>query len=61
MEGAARPHVIGVPIGLLSSPPMEIHLPDPDYTGSARARANFRLAALTSLGCVAVLWLIPLL
>ena len=40
---------------------MEIHLPDPDYTGSARARANFRLAALTSLGFVALLWLIALL
>jgi membrane associated rhomboid family serine protease len=40
---------------------MEIHVPDPDYTGSARARANFRLAALTSLGFVALLWLIPLL
>jgi membrane associated rhomboid family serine protease len=40
---------------------MEIHVPDPDFTGSARARANFRLAALTSLGFVALLWLIPLL
>ena len=40
---------------------MEIHQPDPDYTNSARARANFRLAALTSLFFVALLWLIPLL
>jgi membrane associated rhomboid family serine protease len=40
---------------------MEIHAPDPSYTGSARARANFRLAAKTSLAFVALLWLIPLL
>jgi membrane associated rhomboid family serine protease len=53
--------LIGTYIGLLFCSPMEIHLPDPDYTGSARARANFRLAALTSLGFVALLWLIPLL
>src|SRR5664279_4599462 len=47
--------------GLLFCSSMEIHVPDPDFTGSARARANFRLAALTSLGFVALLWLIPLL
>jgi len=40
---------------------MEIHSPDPDYTGSDRARANFRLAVLTSAGFVALIWLIPLL
>jgi membrane associated rhomboid family serine protease len=40
---------------------MEIHSPDPDFTGSERARANFRLAALTSAGFVALIWLIPLL
>ena len=40
---------------------MEIHQPDPDFTESPRARANFRLAAWTSLGFVALLWLIPLL
>jgi membrane associated rhomboid family serine protease len=40
---------------------MEIHSPDPDYTGSERARANFRLAVLTSAGFVALIWLIPLL
>jgi len=40
---------------------MEIHQPDPDFTNSSRARANFRLAAWTSLGFVALLWLIPLL
>jgi len=40
---------------------MQLHSPDPDFAGSARARANFRLAALISLGFVALLWLIPLL
>ena len=40
---------------------MEIHSPDPDYTGSERSRANFRLAVLTSAGFVALIWLIPLL
>jgi membrane associated rhomboid family serine protease len=40
---------------------MQLHSPDPDFTDSARVRANFRLAALTSLGFVALLWLIPLL
>ncbi len=40
---------------------MEIHSPDPDYTGSERARANFRLAVLTSAGFVALIWLVPLL
>jgi membrane associated rhomboid family serine protease len=40
---------------------MQIEHPDPRYTNSERARANFRLALKTSLGFVAVLWLIPLL
>jgi membrane associated rhomboid family serine protease len=60
-EETACPHVLDSSCGLLFCAPMEIHLPDPDYTGSARARANFRLAAWTSLGFVALLWLVPLL
>jgi membrane associated rhomboid family serine protease len=40
---------------------MEIHVPDPAHTGSARARANFRLAVKLALGFVGVLWLIALL
>lgn len=40
---------------------LQLHSPDPGYTDSARARANFRLAVLTSLGFVALIWLIPLL
>ena len=40
---------------------MQIHLPDPDYTTSERARANFRLAAKIALGFVALIWLIELL
>lgn len=40
---------------------MQIHMPDPAHTGSARARAHFRLAVKLSLGFVAVLWLILLL
>ncbi|MEO8346630.1 MAG: rhomboid family intramembrane serine protease [Betaproteobacteria bacterium] len=40
---------------------MQIHLPDPSYTGSARAKANFRLAVWSSLGFVGLLWLIPLM
>lgn len=39
---------------------MQIHLPDPDYTTSYRARGNFRLAAKIALGFVAVLWLVAL-
>jgi membrane associated rhomboid family serine protease len=37
---------------------MELHTPDPAYTGSARSRANFRLAATIALGFVALIWLI---
>ncbi len=40
---------------------MQIHIPDPAYTGSERARANFRLAVKMALGFVALLWLIQLL
>jgi membrane associated rhomboid family serine protease len=40
---------------------MQIHLPDPAYTRSERARENFRLAAKLSLGFVGLLWLIALL
>lgn len=37
---------------------MEIHTPDPAYTSSPRAQANFRLAFRISLGFVAVISLI---
>jgi membrane associated rhomboid family serine protease len=40
---------------------MQIHLPDPAFTGSARSRANFRLAVKIALGFVALLWMIQLL
>jgi membrane associated rhomboid family serine protease len=40
---------------------MQIHVPDPAYTGSERARANFRLAVKLTLGFVALLWFITLL
>lgn len=40
---------------------MEIHRPDPDYTHSPRARANFRLAVRMALGFVALIWAIALL
>src|SRR5207247_6731645 len=40
---------------------MQVHIPDPDYTSSERARANFRLAAKIALGFVVLLWLIQLL
>jgi membrane associated rhomboid family serine protease len=40
---------------------MQIHLPDPAYTASERARAHFRLATKIALGFVALLWLIFLL
>ncbi len=40
---------------------MQIHTPDPGFTGSDRARANFRLAVKLSFGFVALIWLIPLL
>jgi len=40
---------------------MQIHVPDPAYTGSEQARANFRLAAKIALGFVALIGLIQLL
>lgn len=40
---------------------MQIHIPDPAYTGSERARAHFRLAAKIAFGFVALLWLTYLL
>jgi membrane associated rhomboid family serine protease len=39
---------------------MEIHNPDPAYTGSERSRANFRLALKIALGFVALIWLVQL-
>lgn len=47
--------------GLVFCAAMEIHRPDPDYTHSVRARANFRLAVKIALGFVALLWAIALL
>lgn len=40
---------------------MQIHIPDPAYTGSEQAQANFRLALKIALGFVAMIWLIELL
>ena len=40
---------------------MQIHIPDPAYTSSGQARANFRLAVKIALGFVALIWLIHLL
>jgi membrane associated rhomboid family serine protease len=40
---------------------MQIHVLDPDYTSSERARANFRLAIKIALGFVALIWLIDIL
>jgi membrane associated rhomboid family serine protease len=40
---------------------MPIDAPDPRFTRSARAQANFRLAARLALGFVALLWAIALL
>ena len=40
---------------------MQIHVPDPFYTGSTRSRDNFRLAVKLSLGFVALLWLVYIL
>jgi len=39
---------------------MQVHIPDPDYTGSERARANFRLAFKIAVGFVALIWLIDM-
>jgi membrane associated rhomboid family serine protease len=40
---------------------MDIHIPDPAYTGADQSRAGFRLAAKTALAFVALIWLIQLL
>jgi membrane associated rhomboid family serine protease len=40
---------------------MHVHVPDPAYSTSERARANFRLAVRLAIGFVALLWLIQLL
>jgi membrane associated rhomboid family serine protease len=40
---------------------MQIHIPDPAYTSSEQARANFRLAVRIALGFVALIWFIQLL
>ncbi len=37
---------------------MELHTPDPAYTGSERSRASFRLAVSIALGFVALIWLV---
>lgn len=37
---------------------MDLHVPDPAYIGSQRARAHFRLAVRIASGFVALLWLI---
>ena len=42
-------------------PSMQIHTPDPSYTNSERARANFRLAIKITLSFVALIWFIQLL
>lgn len=42
-------------------PIVQIHIPDPAYTRSERAGANFRLAAKLSLGYVVILWFIQLM
>src|SRR5215469_7440794 len=40
---------------------MQIHIPDPAYTTSDRARSNFRLAFKLALCFVALLWVVELL
>jgi membrane associated rhomboid family serine protease len=40
---------------------MQLHVSDPAYVGSERARANFRLAVKIAIGFVALLWSIELL
>ena len=40
---------------------MQLHIPDPAYTSSERARASFRLAIRIALAFVALLWLVQLL
>ena len=45
----------------LSYSAMQAYIPDPAYTNSERARANFRLAGKIALGFVALTCLIQLL
>jgi membrane associated rhomboid family serine protease len=40
---------------------MQLHIPDPAFASSERARANFRLAVRIALGFVALIWVIELL
>jgi membrane associated rhomboid family serine protease len=40
---------------------MQLHIPDPVFASSERARANFRLAVRIALGFVALIWVIELL
>jgi membrane associated rhomboid family serine protease len=40
---------------------MQVHIPDPAYTSSERARASFRLAGKIALSFIAVLWVVQLL
>jgi len=45
---------------LLCCAAMLLHTPDPAYTSSERAHANFKLAVRIAIGFVALLWLIQL-
>ena len=47
--------------GLVICAAMEIHLPDPAYTGSERTRVNFRRALAIALGFVILIWVVQLL
>jgi membrane associated rhomboid family serine protease len=40
---------------------MQVHAPDPAYTGSEQSRASFRRAAKIALGFVALIWCVQLL
>jgi len=40
---------------------VQIHIPDPEYTGSERTRSHFRLAAKIALGFVGIVWLVYLM
>src|SRR5450759_1271036 len=40
---------------------MEVHIPDPAYTGAEQARDSFRLAVKIALGFVTLIWFIQLL
>jgi membrane associated rhomboid family serine protease len=51
-------HALNAPAAKLSR--VQFDTPDPTYTSSERARANFRLAVKIAAGFVALLWLIQL-